>query len=77
MHTTVPLRSPPMRTLLLLQLLPAAASMRVAVFGGSGYLGSRVCQTLVGAGCSVLSVSRTGKPPARAEGSPWSSQVQR
>ena len=43
----------------------ATAAPRVAVFGGSGFVGSRVCQTLVGAGCDVVSVSRTGLPSAR------------
>ncbi|MFC9914409.1 NAD-dependent epimerase/dehydratase family protein [Streptomyces sp. NPDC127197] len=40
-------------------------SRRVVVLGGSGVLGSRVCQEFSAAGCSVLSVSRSG---ARA---PW------
>lgn len=38
------------------------AAPRVAVFGGSGYLGSRVCKVLTEAGCSVVSISRMGKP---------------
>jgi hypothetical protein len=41
-----------------------AKSLRVAVFGGSGFVGRRVCQTLVGAGCEVISISRSGKPPS-------------
>ena len=29
---------------------------RVAVFGGSGYIGRRVCKTLVDSGCDVVSL---------------------
>ena len=54
----------------------AATPPRIAVFGGSGFIGSRVCQTLTGAGCSVVSVSRTGAPPAWAAAQPWSQQVE-
>uniref|UniRef100_A0A7S3PYA9 NAD-dependent epimerase/dehydratase domain-containing protein n=2 Tax=Chaetoceros debilis TaxID=122233 RepID=A0A7S3PYA9_9STRA len=35
----------------------------VAVFGGSGYVGRRVCRNLVEAGCDVISISRSGRPP--------------
>lgn len=38
--------------------------LTIAVFGGSGYLGRRVSQTLVDAGCDVISISRSGKPPS-------------
>lgn len=48
---------------------------RYAVFGGSGFIGSRVCKALVEAGCSVASISRTGKCPAWATEEPWSAQV--
>ena len=48
---------------------------RYAVFGGSGFIGSRVCKTLVEAGCSVASISRTGKCPEWATEEPWSAQV--
>ena len=54
----------------------AATPPRIAVFGGSGFIGSRVCQTLTGAGCSVVSVSRTGAPPPWAAAQPWSRQVE-
>eukprot|EP00931_Biecheleriopsis_adriatica_P090108 TRINITY_DN64142_c0_g1_i1.p1 TRINITY_DN64142_c0_g1~~TRINITY_DN64142_c0_g1_i1.p1 ORF type:complete len:329 (+),score=65.24 TRINITY_DN64142_c0_g1_i1:34-987(+) len=46
---------------------------RIVVLGGSGFVGQRVCEQLVGKGASVTSVSRSGKPPA-ASGS-WVSQV--
>ena len=49
--------------------------MRVAVYGGSGFIGSRICKALVTAGCAVLSVSRTGQPPEWASVEPWSSEV--
>jgi hypothetical protein len=39
-----------------------ALGFRVAVFGGSGFIGRRICQTLVEAGCEVSSISRSGKP---------------
>ena len=54
----------------------ASTPPRIAVFGGSGFVGSRVCQILAGAGCSVVSVSRTGAPPAWAAAQPWSRQVE-
>jgi NAD(P)-dependent dehydrogenase (short-subunit alcohol dehydrogenase family) len=51
---------PPLRVLLLLLLLDAGTALRVAVYGGSGYIGSHVCRALVACGCSVVSVSRSG-----------------
>ena len=54
----------------------ASTPPRIAVFGGSGFVGSRVCQTLADAGCSVVAVSRTGAPPAWADAQPWSRQVE-
>lgn len=51
-------------------LLAAAASatapQRIAVFGGSGFVGTAVCKALVSRGCSVLSISRRGlRTPGR------------
>lgn len=37
--------------------------LTVAVFGGSGFVGRRVCRTLCGLGCDVVSISRSGRPP--------------
>ena len=34
----------------------------VTVFGGSGYVGRRVCQGLIQEGCRVVSFSRSGRP---------------
>ena len=58
---------------LLSSTLPALVTPppRIAVYGGSGFIGSRVCQTLVAAGCEVVSLSRTGMPPAWAALQPW------
>ena len=39
------------------------SGLTVAVFGGSGYLGRRITQSLVDEGCDVISISRSGKPP--------------
>ena len=54
----------------------AIGAPRFAVFGGSGFVGSRVSKTLAGLGCDVVSVSRTGKPPAWAAAEPWSEAVE-
>lgn len=59
-----------------LLLSVTALAPRVAVFGGSGFVGSRVCKTLVDSGCSVLSVSRAGQPPSWAAAEPWSKNVE-
>ena len=69
-------RATPKNNIMLLLLTLASTAMRVAVFGGSGFIGSRVCQTLVTAGCSVVSVSRAGQPPAWAASESWSKKVE-
>ena len=55
---------------------PSGGVTTATLDSGSGFIGSRVCQTLAGAGCSVVSVSRTGAPPAWAAAQPWSRQVE-
>lgn len=65
-----------MRTSLVLLGCSAASAMRVAVFGGSGFVGSRTCRTLTEAGCDVVSVSRRGGPPAWATPEPWAADVE-
>src|SRR6266850_7536374 len=44
------------------------------VLGGSGFVGQRLCQSLVNSGCRVLSISRSGRPNGQAE--PWWSEVE-
>src|ERR1700693_4624489 len=43
------------------------------VFGGSGFLGQRLCRQLLANGFNVRSVSRTGRPKGESE--PWWSNV--
>ena len=61
---------------MLVALLTASFAFRVAVFGGSGFIGSRICQTLATAGCEVVSISRAGQPPAWAADNSWSARVE-
>ena len=35
---------------------------KLVVFGGNGYVGSRVCQQALAMGCGVVNVSRSGRP---------------
>jgi UDP-glucose 4-epimerase len=44
------------------------------VLGGSGFLGQRLCRTLLDAGYRVRSVSRSGRPKGQPE--PWWSDVE-
>ncbi|QLG74345.1 hypothetical protein HG535_0G02290 [Zygotorulaspora mrakii] len=37
---------------------------KVVVFGGTGFLGKRICQEAIEKGFQVVSLSRSGKPPA-------------
>jgi uncharacterized protein YbjT (DUF2867 family) len=46
---------------------------RLVVFGGNGYVGTRVCEHALRMGAEVVSISRRGAPPA-LPGS-WASQV--
>lgn len=45
------------------QSLATARSLRVAVFGGTGYVGSAVCDRLVRRGHIVTAISRRGVNP--------------
>lgn len=49
--------------------------LEVTVVGGTGFVGSRVCQQLVSKGASVRSVSKTGSVPKWCSGEPWTSDV--
>lgn len=53
--------------------LQAAQGDKVVVLGGSGFVGSRVCQRLAEQGAEVVSVSRSGGPPEGA--GPWAAKV--
>lgn len=44
--------------------LQQVSSLTVAVFGGSGFVGRRISSVLINAGCDVISISRSGKPPS-------------
>jgi hypothetical protein len=39
-------------------------SLTIAVYGGSGFLGRRICKTLIGGGHHVISISKGGRPPS-------------
>lgn len=49
--------------------------LRVAVVGGTGFVGSRVCKILVECGAEVTSVSQSGKVPKWAEGEAFTKVV--
>jgi nucleoside-diphosphate-sugar epimerase len=51
-------------------------SLRVVVFGGSGFVGRRVCQELVHAGVDVVSVSRSGTLPPSFDSYEWKNAVE-
>ena len=69
----VPMNTPSMLlfvgTLLIATNSSLVNSLSIAVFGGSGFLGRRVCQELVSSGHEVTSVSRKGRPPPYYTGS--------
>src|ERR1700686_2897361 len=44
------------------------------VLGGSGFLGTRLCKSLLGKGFRVRSVSRSGRPKGQPE--PWWPEVE-
>mmetsp|Transcript_121498 Transcript_121498/g.222657 ORF Transcript_121498/g.222657 Transcript_121498/m.222657 type:complete len:443 (+) Transcript_121498:33-1361(+) len=56
--------------------LPGSSKPRLAVFGGRGFIGSRVCRTLIESGCEVVSISLSGMPPSWAKDEPWVQEVQ-
>ena len=51
------------------------AAPSVTVVGGSGFVGSRVCELLVARGAAVRSVSKSGKAPEWCAGQEWAQQV--
>ena len=53
-----------------------SSAAKVVVVGGSGFVGSAICQAAVARGASVFSVSRSGKPAAKQlAASPWAAKV--
>lgn len=40
-------------------------SKSIAIFGGSGFIGKKICQTGIALGYNVTSFSRSGKPPVQ------------
>ncbi len=46
---------------------------KILVFGGNGFVGSRVCEEAVKTGLSVVSVNRSGPPKLSAD---WVSKVE-
>merc|ERR1712050_580287 len=48
---------------------------KVTVVGGTGFVGSRVCQRLVEAGCEVTSVSKSGSVPKWCASEAWTQNV--
>eukprot|EP00798_Chlamydomonas_sp_ICE-L_P005825 gene5825-6110_t len=53
---------------------PPPPPTKLFVFGGRGFVGSHVCKEAVSSGLEVVSISRSGTPPAVRE--PWMDQVQ-
>ena len=51
-------------------------STQVTVFGGTGFVGSRVCKILADKGASVTSVSKTGSIPKWCKDEEWTKSVQ-
>lgn len=60
-------------------LASAASALKVTVLGGTGFVGSRVCQALATSSrqqaVEVVSVSRTGEVPEWCKGEDWTKQV--
>lgn len=48
---------------------------KLVIFGGNGFVGSRVTEAAVKTGLTVVSISRRGQPP-RGVNAPWTSQVE-
>ena len=50
-------------------------NLQVTVVGGTGFVGSRVCQILAEQGASVRSISKSGTVPKWCQDETWTSQV--
>ncbi|GME76953.1 unnamed protein product [Ambrosiozyma monospora] len=56
---------------------PTTTSKNIAIFGGNGFLGRRICETAISKGYNVTSFSSSGKKPwnASAEDQKWIDKV--
>ena len=62
---------------ILCHLLRQSTGFKVAVFGGSGFIGRRICEVLVKSGdCEVCSISKSGKPPTFYCDNSWADKVE-
>lgn len=59
----------------LLASLAHCEALQVTVLGGSGFVGSRVCKSLVESGADVISVSTSGAAPSWCEAEDWAKSV--
>ena len=58
-------------------LLRQSYGFKVAVFGGSGFIGRRICEVLIKSGdCEVCSISKSGKPPAYYCDNSWADKIE-
>lgn len=57
-------------------LLSFSSALSVTVLGGTGFVGSRVCQQLVAEGASVTSFSKTGQVPKWCADEDWTKGVE-
>ena len=48
----------------------------IIVFGGNGFIGSRLCRQLIIQGYDVISISRTGECPIQYKSEIWANKVQ-
>ena len=55
--------------------LAGCDALKVTVFGGSGFVGSRVCKALVANDVEVTSVSKSGRAPDWASSEAWANKV--
>lgn len=53
-----------------------ASEVRVAIYGGNGFVGTHLARKLVSAKAKVTCISRSGAMPSQLEHSAWSKQVQ-
>jgi nucleoside-diphosphate-sugar epimerase len=56
-------------------VLDASHALSVAVIGGTGFVGSRVCESLASKGATITSLSKSGTVPKWAEDDAWAKQV--